>query len=160
MKEKESTELKLDSTDLTLLRHLQNDGRISNSKLAEKINLSETPCWRRWKKLEELGYIAEYKTVLDRRKMGFGVVAFMQISFSSHEVELTDNFETFIRNAEWISMCHNITGSVDYLLQLVAKDLDEYSNRITQLRQIQGVSSVQSQISVREIKNTFQLPLS
>lgn len=156
---KDSAHEHLDQTDLQILRQLQQDGRISNTRLSEKVNLSETPSWRRWKRLEEEGYIEEYRTVLNRRKLGFGVVVFTQVSFGRHDVELTDNFEKIVGELEWIQMCHCITGNVDYLLQLVARDLDEFSERITLLRRIPGVNAVQSHISVKEVKASARLPI-
>ncbi|MEH6577028.1 MAG: Lrp/AsnC family transcriptional regulator [Amphritea sp.] len=156
---KDSPQSSIDSTDLQILTKLQSDGRISNSSLSEQVNLSETPCWRRWKRLEEDGYINEYRTVLNRRKLGFGVVVFTQVSFASHDVELTNKFEQIVSEFEWVQMCHCITGNVDYLLQLVARDLDEFSERITLIRRIPGVNAIQSHISVKEIKNSSSLPI-
>ena len=71
MKQKESTKEVLDDTDIAILEHIQQDGRMSNSKLAEKVNLSETPCWRRWKRMEETGYIDGYAAKLNRKKVRF-----------------------------------------------------------------------------------------
>lgn len=156
---KDSTHSSIDNVDLQMLNRLQSDGRVSNSALSEQVNLSETPCWRRWKKLEDEGYIEEYRTILNRRKLGFGVVVFTQVSFASHDVELTNKFEQIISEFEWVQMCHCITGSVDYLLQLVARDLDEFSERITLIRRIPGVNAIQSHISVKEIKNSSSLPI-
>ena len=156
---KDSSQSVLDNTDLEILRKLQSDGRISNSALSEQVNLSETPCWRRWKKLEEDGYIEQYRTRLNRRKLGFDVVVFTQVSFASHDVGLTNKFEQIVSEFEWVQMCHCITGNVDYLLQLVARDIEEFSERITTLRRIPGVNAVESHISVKEIKDSSNLPL-
>ena len=158
-KQKDLPHDELDSTDLQILRKLQSDARISNSALSEQVNLSETPCWRRWKRLEENGYIEQYRTVLNRRKMGYDIVVFTQVSFASHEVELTNRFEELICGFEWVQMCHCITGNVDYLLQLVARDMDEFSERITLIRRIPGVTAVQSHISVKEVKRDSDLPV-
>ncbi len=159
-KRKYSADSGLDDTDLQLLEQLQQDGRISNASLSEKVNLSETPCWRRWKKLEENGYIEEYRAVLNRRKMGFSVTAFTQVSFSSHDVELTNAFEAIVNDLEWVQMCHCITGSVDYILQMIFRDLDEFSERINVIRRIPGVNAIQTHISVREVKTSTSLPIS
>lgn len=156
---KESSRKRLDGIDLELLKQLQNDGRISNSKLSELVNLSEAPCWRRWKNLEEDGYIDDYRTILNQKKLGFDVVVFTRVSFSSHDVELTNKFEQIIKNFDWVQSCHCVTGNVDYLLKLVARDIDEFSERITMIRRISGVNSVESQISVKEIKNSASLPI-
>ncbi|WP_413692815.1 Lrp/AsnC family transcriptional regulator [Psychromonas sp. KJ10-2] len=159
MNKKENTNGEIDATDLSLLKYIQADGRISNSKLSEKINLSETPCWRRWKKLEEQGYIKEYSAVLNHKKLGFGVSGFTQVSLGSHAEQSTDLFEEFVSNTNWIPMCHCITGDADYIVQIIAKDLDEYYQRIHQLRRIQGVSGLHSSISVKEIKSGHSTPL-
>ena len=156
---KEFSQTSLDSVDLRILSKLQSDARISNSALSGQVNLSETPCWRRWKKLEDEGYIEEYRSILNRRKLGFGVVVFTQVSFASHDVELTDRFEELICDFDWVQMCHCVTGSNDYLLQLVSRDMDEFSERITQIRRIPGVNAIQSHISVKEIKSSSSLPV-
>lgn len=157
--EKENSPTGLDKTDLELLKHLQVNGRISNASLSEKINLSETPCWRRWKKLEENGYIEDYRAVLSRRKMGFSTTAFTQVTFSSHDVDLTDEFEAIVNELDWVRTCHCITGSVDYLLQMVFRDLDEFSELINVIRRIPGVNAIQTNISVKEIKTSTSLPI-
>ena len=158
-KKKESAREGLDETDLQLLKQIQQDGRISNASLSEKINLSETPCWRRWKRLEEDGYIEDYRTVLNRRMMGYSVIAFTQVSFSSHDVDLTNEFEAIVSELEWVQMCHCITGNVDYILQMVFKDLDDFSERINVIRRIPGVNAIQSHLSVKEIKTSNKLPI-
>lgn len=156
---KETAHAALDSTDLKILKQLQDDGRISNARLSETVNLSETPCWRRWKKLEDNGYINEYRAVLNPRKMGFKVKAFTQVTFASHDVDLTDEFEKIVSDLDWVQSCHCITGSVDYVLQMVFRDLDEFSDRINVIRRIPGVNAVQSHISVKEIKASSRLPV-
>ncbi len=97
--------------------------------------------------------------ILNRRKMGFGVVAFTQVSFSSHDMALTNEFEQIVNALEWVQMCHCITGSVDYILQMVFRDLDEFSDRINIIRRIPGVSAIQTSISVKEIKAGSGLPI-
>ncbi len=159
MKKKESTNFELDSTDLSILQHVQKDGRMSNSKLAETVNLSETPCWRRWKKMEEEGYIEGYAARLNRKKLGFQVSGFTLVTLGSHEVENTEPFEDYVAESDWILMCHCIAGGADYIVQVVARDLDEYFEHISSIRRVKGVSAIQSNVSVKEIKSTFQLPL-
>lgn len=156
---KESSIACLDNVDYQILSRLQPNARISNSALSRQVNLSEAPCWRRWKKLEDEGYIKGYRAILDQRKLGFGVVVFTQVSFASHDVELTDRFEELVCAFEWVQMCHCVTGNNDYLLQLVARDMDEFSDRITQIRRIPGVNAIQSHISVKEIKINSSLPI-
>jgi len=156
---KESSTTQLDPTDLQLLQYIQRDGRISNTRLAEQINLSETPCWRRWKRLEEEGYIEGYRGVLSRDRLGYGVIAFVQVTLGQHDVATSESFEQQLQAMDWVLMCHNITGDADYLLQIIAHDLGNFSDHLTQIRQLPGVRSIQSTISVREVKTDPSLPL-
>ena len=149
----------LDYTDIAILGHIQKDGRMSNSKLAEKVNLSETPCWRRWKRMEETGYIDGYTAQLNRKKLGLHVAGFTLVTLGNHEVENTEPFEEFVAVTDWITMCHCIAGGADYMIQVLARDLEEYFERISSIRRVKGVSAIQSNISVKELKNSYQLPL-
>lgn len=150
----------LDEFDMKILNLLQQDGRISNVKLAKQLSISETACWRRLQRLQENGYIKGYQAVLDRRKLGFGVQSFAQISFTRHDEKVTRDFEMAIANSPQVLSCHNITGSADFLLIVVTRTLDEYSEFIDQvLRKIPGIISIRSNISLRELKSSYRLPL-
>ncbi|RVU31034.1 Lrp/AsnC family transcriptional regulator [Neptunomonas marina] len=150
----------LNNTDLDILDHLQRDGRLTNSKLAVALSLSETPCWRRLKKLEDDGYIESYQANLDRRKLGYGVMAFIQLTYLEHDEETTRQFEDVIQNCENVLSCHNTTGEADFLLQVVAKDLDDYSRFVDNvLRKLGGLSAIRSNISLRELKSSTRLPI-
>lgn len=150
----------LDKTDLAMLARLQQDGRLANTKLAEELALSEASCWRRQKRLEELGVIEGYQANLNRRKLGIGVMAFVQIVCTQHSEEVTAHFERIIRASPNVVDCHNITGEADFLLKVVAKDLDDYSRFVDRvLRQLPGVLSIRSNISLREMKVSNRLPV-
>ncbi|GAB7531375.1 Lrp/AsnC family transcriptional regulator [Pseudomonas sp. 3A(2025)] len=151
----------LDKLDVALAERLQRDGRLSNVKLAEQLSLSEASCWRRQKRLEESGIIEGYQAVLNRKQLGLGVMAFVQISCHEHSEEATALFERIIESAPQVLSCHNTTGEADYLLQVVAKDLDGYSRFVEKvLRKLPGVSSIRSNLSLRELKTTNRLPVS
>ncbi|MEC8373843.1 MAG: Lrp/AsnC family transcriptional regulator, partial [Pseudomonadota bacterium] len=90
----------MDKTDFSILSLLQDDGKLSNAKLAEKLNLSETPCWRRVKRLEAEGYIDSYQANLNKRKLGFGVMAFVQLTYTAHDNKTTENFEALIAGCD------------------------------------------------------------
>jgi DNA-binding Lrp family transcriptional regulator len=151
----------LDKIDKSILEQLQQDGRLSNSKLSELMSLSETPCWRRLKRLEKDGYIESYQANLSRKKLGFGVMAFVQLTCTEHDENTTLAFEQRIIQCENVLSCHNTTGSADFLLQVVARDLDDYSQFVEKvLRKLPGVSSISSSLSLREIKSSSHLPLS
>lgn len=156
---KKNTNAVLDATDLTMLEHLQHDCRIKINELGPRVNLSETPCWRRWKRLEKEGIVKNYTAVLDRKKLGFNVIGFSQVSLNNHDPEETDKFEQTIRDFDWVLMCFCIAGSADFILQIVARDLDEYYDKISEIRRIKVVDSIQSNIAVKEIKNSSKLPL-
>lgn len=149
-----------DRVDIGILDRLQHDGRLSNAKLAEQLALSETPCWRRLKRLEETGVIEGYQAVLNRRKLGLGVMAFVQIACTQHSEAVTAAFEKIILACPNVLTCHNTTGEADFLLQVVARDLDDYSRFVDKvLRKLPGVASIRSNISLRELKASNTLPI-
>ena len=151
---------RLDKVDIAISERLQRDGRLSNVKLAEQLSLSEASCWRKQKRLEECGVIEGYQAILNRRKLGLGVMAFVQISCSDHSEEATEKFEKFIASAPQVLSCHNTTGEADFLLQVVARDLDSYSRFVEKvLRKLPGVLSIRSNLSLREMKTTQRFPL-
>jgi DNA-binding Lrp family transcriptional regulator len=151
----------LDKTDKAIMKRLQSDGRLSNSKIAADLSISEAACWRRIKSLEQEGYIQGYQANLDRRKLGFGVVAFVQLTYVEHDTETTEDFERVIRESEQVLSCHNTTGDADFLLQVVARDLDDYSRFVEQvLRKLKGVSAISSSLSLREVTSSTRLPMS
>lgn len=150
----------LDKVDLNILFRLQRDGRLSNAKLAAELSLSETPCWRRLKRMEEEGYIESYQANLDRRKLGFGVLAFVQLTCVTHDERSTQTFVEIIQRSDNVLSCHNTTGEADFLLQVVARDLDDYSRFVDRvLRKLPGVSAIRSSISLKELKSSSRLPI-
>ena len=151
---------KIDRVDAEILDMLQENGRLSNAKVAERLSMSETPCWRRLKRLEQDGVIAGYQAVLDRRTLGLGVMAFVQLGCAEHTEAATEEFQKIIQSSPNVLSCHNTTGEADFLLQVVAKDLDDYSRFVERvLRRLPGVSSIRSNISLRELKSSNRLPI-
>jgi Lrp/AsnC family leucine-responsive transcriptional regulator len=150
----------LDKVDRALLAALQNDARMSNARLAETVGLSETPCARRLKRLESDGYIERYRAVLSRAALGFGVVSFVYVRFAVHDRSVATRFEREVQAIPRIVSCHNVSGSADYILQVVARDLDDYGTFMRdELRCLPGVTSVESSLSLREIKANGGLPM-
>ena len=150
----------LDDFDIKILNALQQDARISNVKLAKQLSISEAPCWRRLQRLKKNGVIEGYQAVLNRRKLGFGVMSFIQLKFVQHDEELTRLFENAINDWPEVMACHNISGAADFLLIVVARNLDEYVEFIDRkLRKIPGITDITSNISLRELKSSFKLPL-
>lgn len=150
----------LDKTDRAILAALQRDGRMPIARLADTVGLSETPCARRLKRLESDGYIERYRAQLSRKALGFGVVAFVLVRFAVHDRDVANRFEREILAIERILSCHNVSGTADYLLQVVARDLDDYGTFLREsLRNLPCVTSIESALSLREVKREAEMPL-
>ncbi|MEP1442149.1 MAG: Lrp/AsnC family transcriptional regulator [Hyphomicrobiales bacterium] len=150
----------IDATNAHILDLLQQDGRMTNAKLAEQLQMTETPCWRRLKRLEEMGVIEGYQANVNRRKLGLGVMAFVQISCSEHDQTSMAEFQRIIEATPQILSCHNTTGEDDFLLIVVARDLDDYSAFVDKtLRRLPGISSIRSNLSLKEMKASSKLPI-
>lgn len=151
----------IDRVNADILTALQNDGRMSNAKLAEHLNMSETPSWRRVKALEDAGVIEGYQANLNRRKLGLGVMAFVQLRCSEHHQEATRALHRIVNACPNILSCHNTTGADDYMIIAVARDLDDYSNLVESvLRTLPGVTAIRSNLSLKEVKASSKLPIS
>ncbi|KJE35787.1 AsnC family transcriptional regulator [Thalassospira sp. HJ] len=150
----------IDKINAEILNLLQEDGRMTNARLSEHLAMSETPCWRRLKRLEESGIIEGYQANLNRRKLGLGVMAFVQLSCSQHDLASTEEFERIIATTPNILACHNTTGADDFLLIVVARDLDDYSAFVdSTLRRLPGVTGIRSNLSLKEMKSSNRLPV-
>ncbi len=150
----------IDGVSARLLTLLQDDGRMTNTKLADRLGMSETPCWRRLKRLEESGVIEGYQANLNRRKLGLGVMAFVQLRCAEHDQAATAEFQRIVETTPNILSCHNTTGADDFLLIVVARDLDDYSVFVdSTLRRLPGVTSIRSNLSLKEMKASNKLPV-
>ncbi|WP_186134745.1 Lrp/AsnC family transcriptional regulator [Burkholderia gladioli] len=150
----------LDKTDRAILVAVQRDGRIPIARLADSVGLSETPCARRLKRLETEGYVERYRGQLSRKRLGYGVVAFVLLRIAVHDRSLADRFEREVMAMPRILSCHNVSGSADYLLQVIGRDLDDYGSFVRDaLRVLPGVTSVESVLSLREVKADEGLPI-
>lgn len=153
--------IKLDRMDVRILEILQKEGRITTVELADRIGLSPTPCTRRLHRLESEGVIAGYCAVLNRKYVGFGVTAIVHINIDKHGFENTESFRKAIEEIPEIVSCHALAGSFDFILEVVAEDLEHYSNTMLhKLGDLPGVSFLQSTFSLRRMKDHAILPLS
>lgn len=109
-----------------ILRVLGRDGRISNLELADRVGLSPSACLRRVQELERRGVIKGYRAVLDRAAMGTGFVAYIGVGLSDHSKASQEAFERSISRAPEVRECHNITGTIEYLLRIECADLPDY----------------------------------
>jgi Lrp/AsnC family leucine-responsive transcriptional regulator len=153
--------MNIDRYDRQILQVIQEDGRISNQDLADRIGLSPSPCLRRVRALEEAGIIAGYRALLDARKLGLSLTALIHISMDRHTPDRFENFEVEIGAIPEVMECLLITGQdADYQLKVVVRDMDAYQelllNRITR---ITGVTGVHSSFVLRRVVDKTGLPL-
>jgi Lrp/AsnC family leucine-responsive transcriptional regulator len=151
----------LDKYDKQILELLQQNGRISNQELAEAINLSPSPTLRRVKLLEEAGLIEAYAALLDAKKLGLTLMAFIGISMDKHTPERFDALETTLASYPEVLECHLITGqSADYLLKVIVKDMEAYQNfLLNKLTRIDGVSGVHTSFVMKSAIRGTALPV-
>ena len=150
----------LDRYDIALLRELQRDARLSNTELASRIGLSAAPTWRRVKWLEEQGFITGYRAVIDRRKIGLGVLAFVRVDADRNTAAATRQLEEAIRRIPEVIACHYISGSGTFELEVMATDLDAFS-KFAQgtLLNLPHVKDLHTSFSLGEVKAGGALPL-
>ena len=150
----------LDSTDRKILNLLQHDGSLSATQVADKIGLSQSPCWRRINRLEQDGYIRSTQAILDRNKLGLGIVVLVNIKLSSHGRKMLDEFAQAIVDYPEVVECWTISGAMDYSLRVVSNSIESYEHFLrSQLLQLPHIQEAQSHFTMREVKNITTLPL-
>ena len=152
----------LDRYDLKILAELQRDARVSNQELAERIGLSPSPCSRRVKQLEDDGLILRQVALLDRKKLGLTLTAYVQIGMDRHTPERFENFEQAIRQWPEVLECSLVTGmDADYQLKVVVPDMEHYQQFLLgRLTRVESVTSVRSSFVLNQVVSSTQLPLS
>lgn len=154
------SKLKLDRIDHNILEILQSRGKITNAQLSKEVGLSPAPTLERVKKLETSGIIESYHAQLNRRKIGLGVMTFVQVTLSGHRKAITDQFIDTVNSVPEIVECHHVTGSCDFLLKVIAEDMDAYQRLITDtINEIEVVASTQTMVILSTIKNSKVLPV-
>lgn len=150
------------NSDKKILSILQADGRIPNVALAEQIGMSPSPCLRRLKQLEDSGVISRYAAILDREKLGLGIMAFVEVKVPQiAEASIVDLFKDAVRCEPSIIGCYLTAGQFDFLLTVVAQDMTAYSALAQNvLLRLPGVQDMRSSFVLEAIKDTTSLPLS
>jgi Lrp/AsnC family transcriptional regulator, leucine-responsive regulatory protein len=152
--------LDLDAIDRKIIVALQEDGRLTNVELAERIGLSPSPCLRRVKRLERHGYIDAYRAVLQRGRVGLGVTVFIGVKIEGHANDRAEAFEEAIIAMPEVVGCHLVAGDVDYLLEVVVPDLEHYQRYlVNKLLNLSIVREVRSNIAIQALKAGAPLPL-
>ena len=150
----------IDDYDRAILDALQQDGRIANAELARRLNLSPPAVHARLRRLEEAGLIARYAALLDREKLGFDLLCFINVSLQRHTREHVDVFRDRIRGLPNVLECHHVTGEYDYLLKVVVRNRKELEHLLMEeLTPIPGVAHIHTSLVLNEIKAATALPL-
>lgn len=152
--------IKLDKIDRKILRDLQENGRITNVKLSKNAGISAPPCLRRVRALEETGFIKGYYARLDGPSLGFGLTVYAMIKLISQAEADLQKFQETCQEIEVIRECHMLSGEVDFLLRIVAKDWDSYQKFLTEkLTVLENVTSVKTMPLVRTSKEEAGVPI-
>ncbi|APW40247.1 AsnC family transcriptional regulator [Rhodoferax koreense] len=150
----------LDKFDLSILQELQANGRLTNAELAQRVGLSAAPCWRRVRALEEAGYILGYHAEIDRHKIGLGVLAFVRLDADRNTGDVTRELEEAIKQIPEVVSCHYISGAGTFELQVVARDLDAFSQFARKvLINLPNVKDLHTSFSLGQVKASSALPL-
>ncbi len=157
----ENAAIGLDALDSRILTALQEDGRLSNVELAERVGLSPSPCLRRVKRLEEEGYIAGYKAKVDRRRLGLGMTIFVGVKVDGHRDANAIAFQERVRKLPEVVACHMVSGEADFLLEVVVADLAAYDAFLSRtLLAMPMVRDIRSNFAIRTVKSDGALPVS
>jgi Lrp/AsnC family transcriptional regulator, leucine-responsive regulatory protein len=139
---------------------LQQNARLSNAELAQKVGLSVSPVWRRVKTLEDTGVITGYQALVDPGAVGLPVNVFVFVSLEKQVEAALEAFEAAIRRRPEVMECYLMTGDADYLLRVVVPDLAEYERFVMDhLTRIRGIASIKSSFALRPVKHGTELPL-
>ena len=139
---------------------LQQDASLSTAAVAEAVGLSTSPCWRRIDRLEREGIIKRRVALVDRAKVGLKAQVFAQVKLNAHGRANLDEFSAAIRDVPEVLECHVLMGSVDFMLRIVAADIESYERLFFErLSQLPGVQEINSTVALSEIKHTTALPV-
>ena len=150
----------LDSVDARILDLIQHDASLSVAEIADRVGLSSSPCWRRIKRLEDVGVIRGRVTLLDREQLGLAFEVYATVKLSLPTKENLDLFETAVKNWPEVVQCATVTGGEDYVLRIVTRDIHDFDNFLREKLLSSGlVSNCQSRIVVRGVKDSTAVPL-
>lgn len=151
--------MELDNTERRIIQLLQTEGRMANVDLAERVGLSESPCLRRVKQLERAGFIQGYAAIVDQRRLGLEVTAFVLVTMEKQPDAATEAFLAEVEAEAHIVECFATSGPHDYLMKVVARNIDHFSELCMQrILKFPGVMHVESSFSLKEIKHSRVLP--
>ena len=145
--------MKIDAIDRRILKVLQRDASLSIQQIGEEVGVSANPCWRRVKRLENLGIIQKRIAVLDAARLGLGMTCFVSIRTNRHSAEWLDSFAKGVAAIPEILECHRMTGDVDYLLKIIVADIAHYDRVYRRLiNRVPDLADVSSTFSMEQMK--------
>lgn len=150
----------LTTFDIKILEQIQKDASLSTTELAEKVGLSQSPCWRRLQRLRDEGYIKSQVAVLDRRKFGESLLIFAMLKMDALTDEKRADFVRKIEITPEILECHTVFGESDVMLKVIAESLEWYQQFIFKvILKLPGVKDIQSTVTLAEVKSTTAIPV-
>jgi len=150
----------IDGIDAKILHLIQSNAALSVADIADKVGLSSSPCWRRIKRMEEIGIIKQRVTILDRTKLGLDFEVFVAVKLALPNRANMEKFEKAVSRMPEVVQCASVTGAVDFMLRVVTKDMDSYEDFLREvLLSIDLISDVQSRIVLRQTKESYSIPL-
>ncbi|MFV0432335.1 MAG: Lrp/AsnC family transcriptional regulator [Alphaproteobacteria bacterium] len=150
----------LDRIDRKILNLLQKDASIPLEEIANRVNLSKTPCWNRIKKLERDGVIKQRVAILEPSKIGLGTTVFLMLRACEHTAEWMERFAEAVTTMSQVVGCYRMSGSIDYLIQVRVEDVAAYDRFYKKLIHMVPLTDVTSSFALEEMKFTTMLPLS
>ena len=150
----------MDDIDKKLVSLLQQNGKLTMKELSTKLGLSITPIYERLRRLERNGVITGYHAGVDNKKAGFGLEVFLSITMEFHKSEMLQEFEQEISKLPEVLECYHLTGSFDFLVKVLVKDMEEYADFASKkLARINNIRLVQSLMVLNKVKHTNVLPI-
>jgi len=150
----------LSKTDKKILDILQNDSDLTNMELAERVGLSTAPCWRRVKRMQDLGVISRKVMLVDPKKLGLDIIVYASVKLSKHTEEALEIFENTIITYPEVTECYTISGSMDYMLRIITRDMHSYEDFLRKkLLKMNMVNEIHSRFTVTKVKYTTAIPL-
>jgi len=152
--------MNLNQTEKRIISLLQQNGRMSNVELSEQVGLSESPCLRRVKQLEDAGLITGYCAIVDQRQLGLDVTGYVQVTMERQPDSATENFIHSVQQEPHIIECYAMSGAHDYMMKVVARSLDHFSELcMDHILKFPGVRHVESSLGLRQVKHSRVLPV-
>ena len=149
----------LDSFEIAILDQLQTDASLSIQEIASRVGLSQNPCWRRIRKLEEAGFIKKRVALIDREKLDRAITVYVSVRTNQHDDDWLDRFSEGVRAIPEVVEFYRMSGHVDYMLKVLVRDVAAYDGVYKRLIRLGGLSDVTSSFAMEELKYTTAIPI-